>query len=82
LLQHQGTRLVKGTSNNDDLGQRVLVALGGNSDSYIAGGRHVSAVEDYARLGTAPRILPPLSYREMPGGCDDPGCGAGVAPRR
>jgi glutamate synthase domain-containing protein 2 len=30
------------------------VALGCNSDSYIAGGQHVSAVEDYARLGTAP----------------------------
>jgi len=36
------------------IGQGVLVALGCNSDSYIAGGRHVSAVEDYARLGTAP----------------------------
>jgi hypothetical protein len=50
LPQHQGTRLVKGTSSNDDLGQGVLVALGRN-DSYIAGGQHVSAVEDYARLG-------------------------------
>jgi methylamine---glutamate N-methyltransferase subunit C len=36
------------------IGQGVLVALGCNSESYIAGGQHVSAVEDYARLGTAP----------------------------
>jgi glutamate synthase domain-containing protein 2 len=36
------------------IGQGVLVALGCNSDSYIADGQHVSAVEDYARLGTAP----------------------------
>ena len=36
------------------IGQGVLVALGCNSDSYIAGGQHVSALEDYARLGTAP----------------------------
>src|SRR6202453_2464148 len=36
------------------IGQGVLVALGCNSDSYIADGRHVSAVADYARLGTAP----------------------------
>jgi glutamate synthase domain-containing protein 2 len=36
------------------IGQGVLMALGCNSDTYIAGGQHVSAVEDYARLGTAP----------------------------
>ena len=36
------------------IGQGVLVALGCNSESYIAGGQHVSALEDYARLGTAP----------------------------
>src|SRR5712691_6638205 len=36
------------------IGQGVLVALGCNSDSYIAGGEHVSAIEDYAKLGTAP----------------------------
>jgi glutamate synthase domain-containing protein 2 len=36
------------------IGQGVLVALGCNSDSYIADGRHVSALEDYAKLGTAP----------------------------
>ncbi len=36
------------------IGQGVLVALGCNSESYVAGGEHVSAVEDYARLGTAP----------------------------
>jgi glutamate synthase domain-containing protein 2 len=36
------------------IGQGVLVALGCNSDTYIAGGQHVSAVEDYAKLGTAP----------------------------
>jgi glutamate synthase domain-containing protein 2 len=35
------------------IGQGVLVALGCNSDSYIAGGEHVSALEDYAKLGTA-----------------------------
>ncbi len=36
------------------IGQGVLMALGCNSDTYMAGGQHVSAVEDYARLGTAP----------------------------
>ena len=36
------------------IGQGVLMALGCNSDSYIAGGQHISALEDYARLGTAP----------------------------
>ena len=36
------------------IGQAVLMALGCNSDSYLAGDQHVSAVEDYARLGTAP----------------------------
>src|ERR1700684_425295 len=36
------------------IGQGVLVALGCNSDSYIAGGQHLPALEDYARLGTAP----------------------------
>src|SRR3977135_2534587 len=36
------------------IGQGVLVALGCNSDSYLAGGEHVSALEDYAKLGTAP----------------------------
>src|SRR6202453_980468 len=36
------------------IGQGVLVALGCNSDSYVVGGQHVSALEDYARLGTAP----------------------------
>jgi glutamate synthase domain-containing protein 2 len=36
------------------IGQGVLMALGCNSASYLAGDQHVSAVEDYARLGTAP----------------------------
>ncbi len=36
------------------IGQGVLMALGCNSGSYIADGKHVSAAEDYARLGTAP----------------------------
>ena len=36
------------------LGQGVLMALGCNSESYVVGGRHLSAVEDYAQLGTAP----------------------------
>jgi glutamate synthase domain-containing protein 2 len=36
------------------IGQGVLIALGCNSDTYVADGEHVSAVEDYARLGTAP----------------------------
>jgi glutamate synthase domain-containing protein 2 len=36
------------------IGQGVLMALGCNSDSYILGGRHVSARDDYAALGTAP----------------------------
>src|SRR4029453_6405649 len=36
------------------IGQGVLMALGCNSESYIANGRHVSARDDYAALGTAP----------------------------
>ena len=37
------------------IGQGVLVALGCNSESWLkADGRHVSAVADYAALGTAP----------------------------
>jgi glutamate synthase domain-containing protein 2 len=36
------------------LGQGILMALGCNSASYVTGGKHLSAVEDYASLGTAP----------------------------
>ncbi|MET0661004.1 MAG: FMN-binding glutamate synthase family protein, partial [Steroidobacteraceae bacterium] len=36
------------------IGQGVLVALGCNSDSYVKGGEHHSAVADYRALGTAP----------------------------
>jgi glutamate synthase domain-containing protein 2 len=36
------------------IGQAVLMALGCNSGSYLSGDSHVSALEDYARLGTAP----------------------------
>jgi len=63
------------------IGQGVLVALGCNSDSYIAGGEHVSALEDYARLGTAPGFVTTAPHREMSGGRDDAGPGARTAPR-
>ncbi|CAD6513741.1 FMN-binding glutamate synthase family protein [Paraburkholderia sabiae] len=36
------------------IGQGVLVSLGCNSGSYIDNGQHVPALDDYARLGTAP----------------------------
>ena len=36
------------------IGQGVLIALGCNSDTYVSRGQHLSAVEDYAKLGTAP----------------------------
>jgi glutamate synthase domain-containing protein 2 len=36
------------------LGQGVLMALGCNSETYVVHGDHVSAVEDYGKLGTAP----------------------------
>src|ERR1700678_2913349 len=36
------------------IGQGVLFALGCNSETYVAGGEHVAALDDYARLGTAP----------------------------
>jgi len=36
------------------IGQGVLVALGCNSETYVQGGQHISAVQDYAALGTAP----------------------------
>jgi glutamate synthase domain-containing protein 2 len=36
------------------IGQGVLVALGCNSDTYIVDGKHLSARDDYAALGTAP----------------------------
>jgi glutamate synthase domain-containing protein 2 len=36
------------------IGQGVLFALGCNSDTYVEGNQHLSAAQDYARLGTAP----------------------------
>jgi glutamate synthase domain-containing protein 2 len=36
------------------IGQGVLVSLGCNSGSYMENGQHVSALDDYANLGTAP----------------------------
>jgi glutamate synthase domain-containing protein 2 len=36
------------------IGQGILVALGCNSDTWIKDGQHQSAVDDYAKLGTAP----------------------------
>jgi glutamate synthase domain-containing protein 2 len=38
------------------IGQGMLIALGCNSDSYVQNGEHFSAVEDYAKLSTAPGI--------------------------
>ena len=37
------------------IGQGMLIALGCNSESYVQNGKHLSAVEDYAKLSTAPR---------------------------
>ncbi len=36
------------------IGQGMLMALGCNSATYVQNGNHLSAVEDYAKLGTAP----------------------------
>ena len=36
------------------IGQGVLFALGCNSESYVQSGQHISALQDYAALGTAP----------------------------
>ena len=36
------------------IGQGVMFAMGCNHDAYIQNGHHYSAVDDYARLGTAP----------------------------
>ncbi len=36
------------------IGQGILMALGCNSDTYIQGGKHHSALADYHRLKTAP----------------------------
>ena len=36
------------------IGQGMLMALGCNSESYVQNGKHFSAVEDYATLGTVP----------------------------
>ncbi len=36
------------------IGQGVLVALGCNSETYLQGDEHLSALADYHRLGTAP----------------------------
>jgi hypothetical protein len=30
------------------------MALGCNSETYVAGGKHIPATDDYAKLGTAP----------------------------
>ena len=57
LAIHAGADVAKALAMGADavaIGQAVLMALGCNSDSYLAGDQHVSAVEDYARLGTAP----------------------------
>src|SRR5471032_1232264 len=35
------------------IGQGMLMALGCNRDTYISDGQHVSALEDYAKLGTS-----------------------------
>jgi glutamate synthase domain-containing protein 2 len=61
------------------IGQGVLVALGCNSDSYVADGKHVSAVEDYAALGTAPGFCHHCHTGKVPGGRDHAGFSAGVA---
>lgn len=36
------------------IGQGVLISLGCNSGTYMENGQHVSALDDYANLGTAP----------------------------
>ena len=36
------------------IGQGILLSLGCNSDTYVQGGEHHSAVSDYEKLGTAP----------------------------
>jgi glutamate synthase domain-containing protein 2 len=36
------------------IGQGILLALGCNSNTYVQGGAHRSAVADYEQLGTAP----------------------------
>ena len=36
------------------IGQGILFSLGCNADTYVQGGRHISAIADYARLGTSP----------------------------
>jgi glutamate synthase domain-containing protein 2 len=36
------------------IGQGVLIALGCNSESYFQNEKHIDAVADYAKLGTAP----------------------------
>lgn len=36
------------------IGQGVLLALGCNAESFVQDGRHVAAVADYRKLGTAP----------------------------
>ena len=36
------------------IGQGVMMALGCNADSYVQGGRHISALADYHKLKTAP----------------------------
>ena len=36
------------------VGQGMLIALGCNGTSYVQAGQHHSALEDYAKLGTAP----------------------------
>ncbi len=36
------------------IGQGVLVSLGCNSETYVQGGEHLPAIDDYHRIGTAP----------------------------
>jgi hypothetical protein len=47
------------------IGQGVLVALGCNSDTYIANSKHLSARDDYAALGRGRQTAQDVSRHSM-----------------
>ena len=61
------------------IGQGVLIALGCNSETYVQDGEHISAVDDYARLGTAPGFCHHCHTGQLPGRRDHAGPGARAA---
>ena len=66
------------------IGQGVLIALGCNHDSYVEGGTHHDATQDYARLDTAPGFCHHCQSGQCPVGIttQDPVLAQRLSPQR